>query len=492
MPSKANANTFRDHSSAVIHPLHRFWDFRFAMAATDSADARICWVRVNLMRVKRYLAIGSRFDMSMLAVLDSQTQRGSGFCHLMPPWCIDPALGSRGSLPRSSNLGALLVEMPTIVSIAYRMVLADDRSSSGISDLDVLLDGLAAGDNVVWVGDDPAIHRVVESAFLTSGSQGPRIVVHLSKDRAEPPIVGVEEIDARSGRPFSDPTVLERTIVDRGSAFGARIVVRDLDTLVRRLGPERALTFFTRTCPRLFDLGAIAYWRASRAGSGRILGPVQRVTQCVLDHTGARLRVLKAESRPGAVGRIFDLRITGEGIEFDEVRALGRLAENLRRLRVERSLTQTEIARLAGVSPSAVSQAESGLRGLGLDTLLTLSEALGVTLDALLHQSRETGYLLARRDRRPPRRGIVALLDEPTAGLRAYLVTLGPEESGGPSTVHKGAELILVGNGLVQIELANEAPVMRAGDALLVTRDAIGGWRNLLPEPARLFWILRD
>jgi hypothetical protein len=129
---------------------------------------------------------------------------------------------------------------------------------------------------------------------------------------------------------------------------------------------------------------------------------------------------------------------------------------------------------------------------LGLDTLLTLSEALGVTLDALLHQSRETGYLLARRDRRPPRRGIVALLDEPTAGLRAYLVTLGPEESGGPSTVHKGAELILVGNGLVQIELANEAPVMRAGDALLVTRDAIGGWRNLLPEPARLFWILRD
>jgi hypothetical protein len=87
---------------------------------------------------------------------------------------------------------------------------------------------------------------------------------------------------------------------------------------------------------------------------------------------------------------------------------------------------------------------------------------------------------------------VVALLDDPTTGLRAFLVTLGPSEEGGPSSVHKGAELIMVGTGLVQIELAEEAPVMRAGDALLVTRDAIVGWRNLLPEPARLFWIVRD
>lgn len=411
-------------------------------------------------------------------------------CHLRASCSSSGTAGSH--LPRLGTFSLLLACTQPVVSIAYPMAWADDRSSSGISDLDDVLDGLAAGDNVVWVGDDPAIHRVVESAFLTAGTQGPRVMVRLAGGRAEPPIGGVEEMDGRPGRPYSDSAVLERAIVDRGSEVGARIVVRDLDTLVRRLGPQRALAFFTRTCPRLFDLGAIAYWRASRAGSGSILGQVQRVTQCVLDHTGARLKVLKAEGRPRAVGRIFELRRTGDVVELDEVRALGRLAEGLRRLRLERSLTQTEIARMAGVSPSAVSQAESGQRGLGLDTLLTLSEELDVTLDALLAHSPETGYLLARRDRRPPRRGIVSLLDDRGAGLRAYLITLGPGETGGPSAVHKGAELILVGNGLVQIELAAEAPVMRAGDALLVTRDAIGGWRNLLPEPARLFWILRD
>ena len=57
---------------------------------------------------------------------------------------------------------------------------------------------------------------------------------------------------------------------------------------------------------------------------------------------------------------------------------------------------------------------------------------------------------------------------------------------------HKGTELLVVAAGLVQVELGEAAPVMRAGDALLATRVAIEGWRNLAGEPARLFWVLRD
>lgn len=363
-------------------------------------------------------------------------------------------------------------------------------NNTGVPDVDRLLDGLMAGDNVVWVGDDSSLHLELENSFLSAGD-GTSILVQLTE--AGPPAPPeVRVVDARPGRPDADPSVLEATIVRLGAEPGARIVVRDLDTLVRRLGPERALAFFTRTCPRLFDLGAFAYWRATRAGSGAILDAVQRVTQVVLDHSGGRLRVVKAESRPGIGGRIFDVERHGDDIELVEARALGRLAEGLRRQRVERGLTQTDMARLAGVSPSAVSQVETGHRGLALDTLLTLSDSLGVSIDTLLDHRPEAGYVLARRDRIPPRRGVVALLDDPNAGLRAFLVSLGPGETGGPPSVHKGAELILVAQGLVQVELAEEAPVMRAGDAVLVTKDAIVGWKNLLPEPARLFWIVRD
>ena len=88
--------------------------------------------------------------------------------------------------------------------------------------------------------------------------------------------------------------------------------------------------------------------------------------------------------------------------------------------------------------------------------------------------------------------GNTPLLDDPKPGLRAYLVHLGPGESGSPELLHKGAELILVASGLVQLTIGSDTPVMRAGDAALATTVAISGWRNLVNSPALLFWVLRD
>jgi uncharacterized cupin superfamily protein len=91
-----------------------------------------------------------------------------------------------------------------------------------------------------------------------------------------------------------------------------------------------------------------------------------------------------------------------------------------------------------------------------------------------------------------PQQGHVALLDDPGAGLRAYLIQLGPGQAGTPPVSHKGAELILVAAGLVQADLGSATPVLRAGDAVLATKASVVGWRNLIAEPARLFWIVRD
>ncbi|MCZ7534197.1 MAG: helix-turn-helix domain-containing protein [Acidimicrobiia bacterium] len=368
---------------------------------------------------------------------------------------------------------------------------SDHAYNTGEPTLDDLLGGLLPGDNIVWVGDQRELHNRIEGSFLMT-ADGPATLVALNDLPDAKALPGVDLVDGRPGRPHADLLTLEREIIHRGSHPGARIVIRDLDALVRRLGSKGALGFFARTCPRLFDQGAVAYWRASRQGTSSILDGIQRITQCVIDHTSGRLRVVKAEGRLHAVGRIFDVAIGPDGITLDEVRVLGRLADGIRRLRTSRGLTQSEIARLADVSPSAISQVESGQRGLSLDTLLTLGTALNVSIDELIGYQPDPGYILARRDRIPARRGVVPLLDNPEAGLRAYLVTLGAGESGEPHAVHKGAELVLVGTGVVQIVLNEETPVLRAGDALLVTTDAIHGWKNLLPETTRLFWIVRD
>jgi transcriptional regulator with XRE-family HTH domain len=219
---------------------------------------------------------------------------------------------------------------------------------------------------------------------------------------------------------------------------------------------------------------------------------VRGVTQCVFELTDGHLRILKAEGRHGVQGRIFRVRVADGEVRVDQERALGRLAEGLRQLRASRGLNQSELARIAGVSPSAISQAEAGHRGLALDTVIAIAEGFGISLDELLGTSPDPGYVIARRDRSATRRGLTALLDDPTVGLRAYLVQLGPGDSGEPPARHKGPELVVVAHGLVQIDLGAETPVVRAGDATLATRVPVRGWRNLLPTPARLFWIPRD
>jgi transcriptional regulator with XRE-family HTH domain len=246
-------------------------------------------------------------------------------------------------------------------------------------------------------------------------------------------------------------------------------------------------------CPRLFDLGAIAYWRAPRSALGAsFIEQVTNVTQCVLEVTGGHLRVAKAEGRPASVqGRLLRVHIEDETLRLEDERALGRLGQGLERVRRERNLSQSDVARLAGVSQSAISQAEAGRRGLSLETVMLLAERLGMGMDDLLASMPPSGYVLARRPRALTE-ARTALLDDPRAGLRAYLVRLGPGESGSPELLHKGAELILVASGLVQLTIGADTPVMRAGDAALATTVAVSGWRNLQNSPALLFWVLRD
>ena len=146
--------------------------------------------------------------------------------------------------------------------------------------------------------------------------------------------------------------------------------------------------------------------------------------------------------------------------------AAARLGAALRSLRRSRRLSQAELASLAGVSASAISQVERGRRGLSLETLLDLSARLNVTLDELLRGDEAPGYRLARRDdpRHTDINRPIPLLDDPKAGLRAYLLRLSLGASASPSFAHKGVELIAVASGLVQIILATGRPVLRQGE----------------------------
>ncbi len=378
--------------------------------------------------------------------------------------------------------------------------LRDPQASTGLAELDAVLGGgLNWGDNVVWEASERAS---VEPFYRAAASAAPRYdfcrYVSFERDPNEvrEAYPDFDVIDARPGTDLVRPRPL-LTAVYRGCERSQRslLLFDPLETVAERWGAEAASLFFTHCCPHLLEVGAIAYWSFRQSDLfSAVRRDVEDVTQCVFEVGSERLRIAKAEGHVlDSEGTVFRYRVDGERPALAPAPMVARLGEALRAVRVERALTQGDLAAIAGVSANAISQAERGKRGLSVETLYRLAHKLSLTVDELLGGEVARGYRLARR--LPPRRsleGPVALLDDPRAGLRAFLVRIPARRSAAPHIAHKGKELVAVGAGLVQTILSAGRPVLRPGEALLVEHGAIEGWRNLGTVEALVFWILRD
>jgi transcriptional regulator with XRE-family HTH domain len=376
--------------------------------------------------------------------------------------------------------------------------LGDDVATSGVAALDELLGGLFWGDNVVWeVVGSTAADPFYAAAAAAVGYDG-RVAIRMRESERVP--AGFESIDARPGRQYAQPAPLLRAIGARCRRGDRNLLLfPGLEVMAEQWGATVVGAFFVRCCPWLLQLGAVAYWTLSGGGAyPRLRRTVEDVTQCVFSVGDDRVRIAKAEGRPpGVAGTVLRLRIEQGRPLLTPAPVAARIGTALRAARVTRHLSQSDLARLAGVSPSSISQAERGQSGLSLETLLKLAGKLNMTLDELLRGELAAGYRLGRLHQ-PPRRGAsassrpIALLDNPEVGLRAYLIRIPARATVEPHLTHKGIELVAVASGLVQVLLTTGRPVLRAGEVLLPEDVPITGWRNLSAGDATLFWILRD
>lgn len=373
-------------------------------------------------------------------------------------------------------------------------------ATTGIAELDAALGGLFWGDNVVWAAEEAGLIEPFFAAVAASRAHydfAACVTLTRSPEELGAVFPGLEVIDARPGSMLAQPGALIQAVRQACSSRLHDLVLFDgLEAMSDRWGVQTAQRFFTLSCPLLLELGAIAYWSfAPSALPQAMRREIEGVTQCVVVIQEGRLRVAKAEGRPpGIEGSVFRYRVEDGRPVLAAAPAAARLGTALRAVRTARGLSQSDLARLAGISPSAVSQAERGQRGLSLDTLLDLSAKLNITLDELLRGDVVPGYRLVRRD--DPSTGSEGrphpLFDDPNAGLRAFVLRLGPGESATPGLVHKGVELVTVASGLVQVQLTTGQPVLRSGEALIADSSRVEGWRNLADRDALVFWILRD
>jgi transcriptional regulator with XRE-family HTH domain len=369
------------------------------------------------------------------------------------------------------------------------------KVSTGIASLDVALDGLYWGDNVVWDLDAASAYPFYGAIARLSEAFDTRGFISLSRDKQPIDVPGLTMIEAGPGSALAQPADLLREIERLCQPPSRRLLLfESLDGMVGAWGANSTRGFFARCCPLLLEVGAIAYWTMSaRKTPASVRDTVKAVTQCVLRVDERSVRIVKAEGRgEGVTGSVLHWRQDNGRPVLEPANVNGRVAASLRALRRSRELSQHDLAELAGVTASAISQAERAERGLSLATLVRLSSALDITIDDLLHGEEADVYRIGRRVE-DPERGLehaITLLGSPDSELRIDLVQLGAREAGAPPHSERGTGIVAVASGLVQVQVAGLTPAVRHGEVLVADSDRVERWRNLGQTDALLFWIV--
>ncbi|MDO8785892.1 MAG: helix-turn-helix domain-containing protein, partial [Syntrophales bacterium] len=319
--------------------------------------------------------------------------------------------------------------------------------SCGIPYLDNLIGGVFLGDNVVWALEPGTYFDYFGEYFLTVKDPHHFKNIYVSFDFPPQKIysrykefsqmdnfVLVDAFTFGKGqgddffqsfykkgtekfRPFHvhcindlrEPAEFIRTIVKLEEEFRETVpckyVFDSLTGMQELWGENDALHFFTYTCPKLFELKALAYWpMAWEAHSKAFLASISHITQLVI-HLGFQeegvctARFLKLDGRPSQLLNVLsyynfqDNKInflehppqTDTEIRLERTPSFFRkkdpvkIGGQVRRFRLERNLSQVELARMLNITPSALSQIENNQTLPSLQLFVEIARSLGKT-----------------------------------------------------------------------------------------------------------------
>lgn len=369
--------------------------------------------------------------------------------------------------------------------------------TSGVEVLDTLIDGVRIGDNLVVMvaGGVPAGWLV--DRYVAAGEDGRTILADTSGRMSAAPGDGVLDWSD----PSLTPEVARGQLAEADERVGsdAGFAIDSLSALAQRWGDQPALDLFLWACPRLFRRRSVALWLLSADQHDEAFARrLTAVTQVVVafhadgaDHV--RLEVLKADGRNASTtGRVVRARLSdGDLVDarpLDSDRQ--RLAAHLCALRARRGVGQAELARRVGISPSALSQAERGVRGVSAETLVRIWETLGVPIGA----DADPGYRVQRRGGEPAATlapGVTGRRRSDDRELTVWELSFTPRTSSrNPLFAVKAAETVLVLRGVLQVELAGVTETLHEGDTLLADTATVTAWANPADGPAQALWLL--
>ena len=404
------------------------------------------------------------------------------------------------------------------------------KVSSGIRYLDLLIDSINIGDNVVWEVDAGSSYDVFILSFMRQSFAEAQKVIYVSFNRSPQSVLN--EIKSvlnpehfilldcfTAGKGKNDPTFLN--FYNKPSEFnvvkcdnpgdikaftaiineledslppGARYIFASLTGMQDLWGDENnTYKFFTYMCPRLFDLDTVAYWILEKeAHSKNFKANLKHITQDVLDVYVRRdkqyikaLKLAGRQNREAFKPHIYDIvngevKITPQGRDV-----ASDLGVRIREIRTKVGLSQKDLADKMDVTPSFISQLESNQISPSLKSFVQMCRVLDVNPARFLDDERPVS--LPKIFRRQDMSSIMIPRDDGTAGhtiitsekISAMLLVIpvGGIVSGHfhPMVQH---EFVYVGRGTVSVVFAGNHEVLYPGDSIYLTEVMPTQWKN--------------
>ncbi|MBC6002912.1 helix-turn-helix domain-containing protein [Paeniclostridium sp. NSJ-45] len=174
------------------------------------------------------------------------------------------------------------------------------------------------------------------------------------------------------------------------------------------------------------------------------------------------------------------------------------VGQKISHIRKEKNLSIRDLAKLADVTPSLLSQLERGLSNPSLNTIKAISKALDVPLFTFFIDEVDNKDLIVRKDNRkkvifPKNNDIVfeILSPESANSVEFAIVNLVKNSTISNELMsHKSIELAYVLEGKIKIYIEKDEFILEVGDSVTIPPGTNHRWENPFNKPAKIIFTI--
>jgi transcriptional regulator with XRE-family HTH domain len=188
------------------------------------------------------------------------------------------------------------------------------------------------------------------------------------------------------------------------------------------------------------------------------------------------------------VGNGSQMSLVEDTSAADIAAVLDQVGARLKRLRTQRRMTLTGVAKATGISKSTMSRLETGQRRPTLELLLALSHAYRVPLDDLVAAPEEGDPRIQLKPGHVKGRTVIPLTRQPN-GMQAWKIVIPTSKVTPEPRAHDGYEWIYVLSGHMRFVLGDQDWVLGPGEVASFDTKVPHWFGSTGDEPAEILSI---